>query len=287
MKKILSLTFLLLPILLISQTTIGTNHDEFKYLNKGYAFQKEKGLDGSKQGYSLHQLFTASNEVNFQGLFNEEFSLVGMIVEIDLDTKSPIFIGLPTNDSSDEIQELAETEKRKKLNLDAKEKFDIAIQEFALAQIGGGIKNNKYTNRSKQSLKSMPSNSEAVPKEYDTVSPLKIDKVIEDTQRSKGDGFEEGKENNTFANVDAKHDFKERTLLNAISVRGKNPATGTVVIKMCIDIDGKIKSAKFTQRGSTTMHPELRKMALLAAKDAKFSKGLDPEQCGTISFKFK
>ena len=71
------------------------------------------------------------------------------------------------------------------------------------------------------------------------------------------------------------------------AVKGQNPKPGTVVIKMCVDIAGNIKSAKFTQRGSTTFDKTLRNMALSAAKKVKFSEGLDPEQCGLITFKFQ
>jgi len=284
MRKILSLTFLLLPFFIFSQVSIGTNHDEYKYLNKGYAYQKEMGLDGTKQNYSLEDIFLASNGVNFKALYNRESSLVGMIVEINLGSKNPIFIGLPTNDSSEEIHQMAEADQREKLNLNAKEKFDKAMQEFAMAQVGGGIKKNQMSISSRQNLKTTTTPNEPIPTEYETISPLRVDKSIENSERPKGATVEEKGINN---NVITNHTFKERNLLKPIVVKGEHPVNGTVVIKMCIDIDGKIKSAKFTQRGSTTMHPELRKMALSAAKKAEFSKGLDPEQCGVISFKFQ
>ena len=56
---------------------------------------------------------------------------------------------------------------------------------------------------------------------------------------------------------------------------------------MCLDLDGNVKTAKFTQRGSTTFDKRLRNMAIEAAKQTKFSKGIDPEECGSITFKFK
>ena len=70
-------------------------------------------------------------------------------------------------------------------------------------------------------------------------------------------------------------------------VLGKVLKSGTVVVKMCIDIKGNVKTAKFTQKGSTTFDRRLRNMALKAAKQAKFSKGVNLEECGTITFNFK
>jgi len=59
------------------------------------------------------------------------------------------------------------------------------------------------------------------------------------------------------------------------------------VIKVCVDADGLVRRAKFTQRGSNTFNSVLKQQALSATRSAKFSSSTKKEQCGTVTFKFK
>lgn len=65
---------------------------------------------------------------------------------------------------------------------------------------------------------------------------------------------------------------------------------GTIVVKVCVDQQGNVTSADFTQRGSTSTSSKLKSIAISSAKKWKFkpvgSGGLD-EQCGTITYNFK
>lgn len=62
---------------------------------------------------------------------------------------------------------------------------------------------------------------------------------------------------------------------------------GTVVVKVCVDGNGKVLSAEFTQRGSTATSSRLKQIALSNAKKWRFSKGAVDKQCGTITYNFK
>lgn len=282
MKNIFNFVLLFFPIMLISQSE--TTLDEYKYLTKGYAYQKEMGLDGGKEGYAIKPLFTASNGIEFRSLLKDKVEMKGVLVILKANSKSPIYLGLPTNGSSKELKGLAESDVRENLNLNDKEKYDRAILEFAMFQLDGGIATN-YIGETEKNLKgnSTPPKEEMV-EEYSTVVPLRVTKTEQMTERSGAVKFEESSVNN---NVLTESNFKERTLIQPPVVRGQNPKSGTVVIKMCVDLEGNVKTAKFTQRGSTTFNKTLRNMAIEAAKKAKFSKGLDPEECGTITFKFQ
>lgn len=63
--------------------------------------------------------------------------------------------------------------------------------------------------------------------------------------------------------------------------------TGKVVIKVCVDSNGKVISAKHTLSGSTTTDRNLVKIAEKAAKQYVFSASGIEKQCGKISIDFK
>jgi outer membrane biosynthesis protein TonB len=64
--------------------------------------------------------------------------------------------------------------------------------------------------------------------------------------------------------------------------------TGRVAIRVCVNSEGEVVSATYTQVGSTTTEGVLRNKALSWARQYRF--GPDPdvsEQCGTITFDFR
>lgn len=63
---------------------------------------------------------------------------------------------------------------------------------------------------------------------------------------------------------------------------------GTVVIEVCVDIDGKVVEARATGKGSTTANGSLVSLAEAAAKKFRFerSPNAPDKECGTITFKF-
>ncbi|MBK9254139.1 MAG: hypothetical protein IPM42_01485 [Saprospiraceae bacterium] len=63
--------------------------------------------------------------------------------------------------------------------------------------------------------------------------------------------------------------------------------TGKVVLAICVGIDGKVKSATYTQRGSTTSDSYLIELARNNALKYKFSKSDIESQCGTLTVEFK
>ena len=282
MKNFFNFVLLFFPILLLAQSE--TTMDEYKYLTKGYAYQKEMGLDGTKEGYDVNKIFTASNGVEFRSLIKEKSEVKGVLVILNMNTKSPVYLGLPTNNSSNELKKVAENDARGSLSLNDKEKYDHAILEFAMFQLDGGVATN-YIGETEKNLtgNSTPPKEEMV-KEYSTIVPLRVGKKDQMTERSGTVATNEKPVNN---NVITENNFKGRNLIQPPVVKGQNPKSGTVVIKMCLDLDGNVKTAKFTQRGSTTFDKRLRNMAIEAAKQTKFSKGIDPEECGSITFKFK
>ncbi|MEM1320279.1 MAG: cell envelope integrity protein TolA [Bacteroidota bacterium] len=70
-------------------------------------------------------------------------------------------------------------------------------------------------------------------------------------------------------------------------LRDKSQETGRIVVKVCVDANGRVTSAKYTQRGSTSSSRNLIKLAEANAKRYTFSKGSVDRQCGTISYLFQ
>lgn len=63
--------------------------------------------------------------------------------------------------------------------------------------------------------------------------------------------------------------------------------TGRVVVRICVNADGNVMSAKYTQKGSTTTDAHLISVAEKNAKKYKFTKSKIVEQCGNIVIDFK
>lgn len=62
--------------------------------------------------------------------------------------------------------------------------------------------------------------------------------------------------------------------------------SGTVVVRICLDANGKVISAKYTQKGSTTSDSDLVAIAVNNCKKYVFAPSSIPEQCGTVSVTF-
>lgn len=62
---------------------------------------------------------------------------------------------------------------------------------------------------------------------------------------------------------------------------------GRVVVNVCVDQQGNVISAVYTQRGSTTTDSELKRLAIQSAERFRFSDSDIEKQCGTITIDFK
>lgn len=71
------------------------------------------------------------------------------------------------------------------------------------------------------------------------------------------------------------------------SINDNSQDQGTVYLDVCVDKNGSVISADYTQRGSTTASTRLIALAKQNAKAWKFSKGNVDKQCGTIRYDFK
>ncbi len=78
----------------------------------------------------------------------------------------------------------------------------------------------------------------------------------------------------------------DRGVVYEPKINDNSQKTGTVVVRVCVDRNGQVISADFTQRGSTTADSDLREIAISSARKFRFSKSSVEKQCGTITIDF-
>jgi TonB family protein len=79
----------------------------------------------------------------------------------------------------------------------------------------------------------------------------------------------------------------KRGVLYEPPIDDRSQKTGRVVISVCVDKNGKVIKAEYTQKGSTTTDSELKEIAKKASLQFKFTLSEIEEQCGTITVDFK
>lgn len=78
-----------------------------------------------------------------------------------------------------------------------------------------------------------------------------------------------------------------RNVVRRPSIKAPANKSGIVVVNVCVDADGNVTSAKYTQKGSTTSDATLIDIAEDSARKYSFGKDVTDKQCGTISIRFK
>jgi len=70
-------------------------------------------------------------------------------------------------------------------------------------------------------------------------------------------------------------------------IEDRSQEQGKVVIRICVNSSGKVISAEYTQRGSTTQSRNLITLAKKNAMKYTFNSGSADKQCGTIAYNFR
>ncbi len=78
-----------------------------------------------------------------------------------------------------------------------------------------------------------------------------------------------------------------RKVMQAPTISENSQKYGKVSIKVCVDKNGKVVTANFTQKGSNTTDAQLVRIAEKGAMKYVFAPGELDSQCGTITFDFK
>lgn len=70
-------------------------------------------------------------------------------------------------------------------------------------------------------------------------------------------------------------------------IKDSSQKEGRVVVKICVGPSGKVISARYTQKGSTTTDSYLTNLAVKNAKLYRFSPNASPKQCGIVNIDFQ
>lgn len=77
-----------------------------------------------------------------------------------------------------------------------------------------------------------------------------------------------------------------RRVLERPPVRDSTAKTGMVVVHLCVNRKGKVISAEYAPKGSTTSDTHLIRLATENARQWRFEKSNEKKQCGNITFNF-
>lgn len=81
--------------------------------------------------------------------------------------------------------------------------------------------------------------------------------------------------------------LESRGILSSPKLNDTSQKTGRVVINICVNADGSVKNAAYTQKGSTTSDETLKNKAIANAKAHRFSPSSNGSvQCGSITYNF-
>lgn len=330
--------FLILPLFLLlaqfSTAQQGTTLEEYRYLTKGYAYQKGMGLDATKEGYTFSKLYTASNKVEFVGMYRDgKASPQAILCVFDKGLTDNSFLCLPNNDSAKDIMELYEQDRKGILSYERRKAFDKALVELLFHQMSpmapdlvsniavppSDLIPTSYEQSERLTPKgiapqplvassptapsypvnrpgqtstrpSAPSTTPAattipIPRSYDA-PPAQAAPPAQPYDYLPKSGRIIAKDAPRSTNLRVNTNLYERPLTYQPSVITNTKKKGKVVVKICVNASGEVTSAKFTQRGSTSLDNYLRQLAEDNAHQLRFAPNQQVEQCGTITYIF-
>ena len=78
-----------------------------------------------------------------------------------------------------------------------------------------------------------------------------------------------------------------RKILYRAPLQDTSAQTGIVVVELCVNRRGKVLSATYIPKGSTTADEQLVQLAVNNAREWRFAHSKKKKQCGTINFNFR
>jgi hypothetical protein len=283
-------TLLLIPFLLTAQSG-GTTLDEYRYLTKGYAYQKSMGLDASKEGYLLKDLAPANTETGFIALYkNGQQQARGILLILQKNKVQPTYLCLPNNQADESVVQLQQTDLQALTDPALKNEYQLALQQLAFYVLESAEQNNG-TAFAKTETGQQPLQQKGIAQEANaaaSAATITAEDQIQTYDFQDKAASTEAPETGTNTAVAFTMDehMVQRTVLKAPVIEGNFTANGKVAIKFCVDVNGDVSSAKFTQLGSTTFNEALIEQARAAVLKAQFAEAA-AEGCGKVVFHFQ
>lgn len=316
MKLVLNICCLLFATALLGQS--GTTLEEYRYLTKGYAYQSEMGLDHSKEGYHFQQLYQ-NDQLAFVGMYKLNDPAPRAILAIlDRHKTQAKYLCLPNATASEDILEQYRKDRNNLLaSTAARQQFEEASRlllfqsmsqpAYAQAQPTAAPPSKKlYSRTTGAPVATQVEASEAeitmtskgipikpayeLPKAYGPTSPETAPANYQPAQPMDTPAEAAPAASPTInqrVQTQIEGQLENRSLLQPLLVERQHRSRGKVVVKVCVDGEGDVISAKFTQRGSNTFDKELKKIAVESARKAKFGQSPFQEECGYIAYSFQ
>jgi hypothetical protein len=278
-------TLLLIPFLLTAQSG-GTTLDEYRYLSKGYAYQKSMGLDASKEGYLLKDLAPSNTETGFIALYkNGEAQVRGILLILQKNKAHPTYLCLPNNQTDESVVQVQQTDLQLITDPALKKEHQLALQQLAFYLLENNGQND--TAFAKTESGQQPFQQKGISQGTKTATnPTAPEEQVQNYDFQDKAVNSEAPEPYVSVAFTMDEHIVQRSVLKAPSIEGNYTAKGKVAIKFCVDVNGDVSSAKFTQSGSTTFNEALIEKARAAVLKAQFAEAAE-EGCGKVVFHFE
>ena len=293
MRYFIAISLSFFTFILVGQS--GTTLDEYRYLSKGYAYHVEMGLDPTKNGYEIRNNYTAKNGTSIIGLYRNDTKNLQGILMVSMDANGNTYYqAIPNPSSKDNVlalyqQDQAQPLPKMVLNkmMEAKNHYLFLIPNQRSKDAFVQSNNSMIEDASYSQIKTpkRPKSYNVQPKPQDDQLTVKggfstpVESPIgpSNSPSSIGGNTVKGQIND---------ELSSREILVLPYAQNESNARGQVMIKFCANSDGIITFAKFTQRGSTTLNPQLKKLALTAVRKMRLAPLGQNEECGTVGFDF-
>lgn len=282
MNKLITLTLLFLPLLITAQE--GTTLEEYRFLTKGYPYQISMGLDIEKKGYELKELVTHKDAQLIGFYKNGQSNLKAMLMIVQTNEAiDPTYICIPNKKADKRVSQLFELDKAKIKDDNTWSIYNNTMEQFAFQTF---LKENDELVEEEKEAIDVDSNLDEGTEEVLVSKGVETYNYTNSNNQQKVDEFEVDESINTLVEISIDATISERGIIEAPIIRGPNYAKGIISVKFCLDRNGEIIFAKYTQKGSNSFNPELKRKAIESVNNSTFAKSDLAEQCGIITFKF-
>ena len=294
---------ILLPLLIIGGQNLmaqeGTTTEEFRYLTKGYAYQKEMGLDASKKGYDFKTVWENEAEgLEILGMYstkeNELRALLAIFSNSDK-LAAPTYLCIPNSNASSEIVNEYNRTRDGAIGYENRRKLDNAMRKMVFENLGSNSEAIVFKKPEVKEYQMVESKFDTIESNYDVAKEEMVTKspkaeivmspapiLVPSPEINK-----KGPAGPAFVNHSVAGEIENRGVKNWPEFQQKTKRKGFVNIKVCVDSKGQVSSAKFTQKGSSTLNKELISLAIENANRVVFEPNAESlSDCGILKYSF-
>lgn len=261
-------SLLLIVAMYTTGTAQGTTLQEYQLLQLDLPYQQWHRQPSHFPGYRLVSLWGNEAQSQMLGLYREqEESPCALVLVLRTPKRLPFYLVIPAPESDSTVQWKYQ-EQLNAIGADDlwKGLYLKSMQHWIYQQSQTGT----HIRSTPKSAPDYSAPTPAVPKEELAEPPVATEPASMDLPAPY---------------VTYGGSLQNRTIQVAPSLQAPYQGNGRLVLKVCVKADGTIKSARYTQSGSTTNNASLIQWAQASLQQMRFASA-SSEQCGTITFQF-